>query len=161
MVPDEMLGLDLDPEERRLWVGFLAAYMTVISRLEKDLEGSGVSLVEHMAMIRIGAAGEDGLRMSEVGDVVFLTRSAATRLVDRLERAGFVQRKECEADRRGTVVCLTEAGREQVRALAPAHLAGVRREFLDRLPRDGREALERACAELRAGGPYEGIVGPA
>jgi DNA-binding MarR family transcriptional regulator len=53
-----------------------------------------------------------------------------SRLVDRLEKDGLLQRCACSADARGQYACLTPAGLELLRAARPTHLAGIRSCFL-------------------------------
>jgi DNA-binding MarR family transcriptional regulator len=55
-----------------------------------------------------------------------------------------VRRERCEDDARGFNAVITEEGRRKLRTVRPAHLAGVRRHFLDRLAADDLDALARA-----------------
>ena len=64
--------------------------------------------------------------MSELAAAVVLSQSGLTRLVDRLVRAGSVERTRCESDRRGLNAELTPAGRARFEEARPTHLAGVR-----------------------------------
>lgn len=150
-IPDEMLGLELTPAETRLWTTFLAAHAAVRQRLERDLDAAGLAFSDHQALVCAGAAGDGGVRMSDLADLILLSRSAVTRLVDRLEREGLVARRECEADKRGTFVVLTARGREAVRRVAPVHLRGVREAFLDRVPPGKRDAFLAVLDSLREG----------
>ena len=81
--------------------------------------------------------------MSELAEAVLLTRSGLTRLVDRLERRGLVERRRCPSDARGFFAALTGEGLRRLQEARPTHLAGVRRLFLDRLE---PEELERLAA---------------
>ncbi len=83
------------------------------------------------------------LRMSELAEAVLLTRSGLTRLVDRLERRGLVERRKCPSDARGFLAVLTDEGLRRFEEARPTHLAGVRRLFLDLLE---PEELERLAA---------------
>lgn len=140
-IPDEMLGLELQPSELRLWRMFLRAHATVVRRLAKDLEDAGVSFSDHQALVFAGAAGPEGVRMSDLSEHILLSRSAVTRLVDRLEREGLVERRECIEDRRGTYVALTNEGLAMVRRVAPIHMRGVREAFVDRVDPGLRAAM--------------------
>ena len=68
--------------------------------------------------------------MSELAESVLLSRSGLTRLVDRLEREGLIERATCPSDARGAFAVLTADGRAALRRAAPTHLAGVRDRFL-------------------------------
>jgi DNA-binding MarR family transcriptional regulator len=81
------------------------------------------------------------LRMSELADSVLLSRSGLTRLVDRLERDGLLQRSRCEQDQRGWFAEITEEGRELFERARVTHLDGVRRSFLSHLTRDEQRTL--------------------
>ena len=84
------------------------------------------------------------MRMSELADSVLLSRSGLTRLVDRLERSGLVERRECEEDARGLLAVITPSGRELCDTARKPHLAGVRRLYLGRLS----EAEQRVLGAL-------------
>ena len=77
------------------------------------------------------AGGE--LRMTELATKAFSSRSAITRRVDRLVEEGLVRRTSSDADGRGVVVALTEAGLGRLAEAVPVHLEGVSKLFIERL----------------------------
>jgi DNA-binding MarR family transcriptional regulator len=79
--------------------------------------------------------------MSELADLMVLSRSGATRLVDRLEGHGLVERVTCDTDRRGQWAHLTQDGYDRLRAASPTHLRGIAEHFLDRIPAAELDAL--------------------
>jgi DNA-binding MarR family transcriptional regulator len=72
---------------------------------------------------------------------VLLSRSGLTRLVDRLERDGLLERKRCESDARGLFAEITPKGRRLFDVARQTHLDGVRRMFLDRFTRQELRTL--------------------
>jgi DNA-binding MarR family transcriptional regulator len=72
------------------------------------------------------------MRMRDLADAALLSRSGLTRLVDRLERDGLIERASCPSDARGAYAVITAKGRELLSRARPAHRNGVRRRFLDR-----------------------------
>jgi DNA-binding MarR family transcriptional regulator len=88
------------------------------------------------------------LRMGQLANRLLLSRSGITRLVDRLERQGLVERQPCEDDGRGFYAVLTDAGREKFGMARPHHLAGVRHHFLDPLDPSELDALSRIWKRL-------------
>lgn len=72
------------------------------------------------------------MRMCDLAEQAGLSRSGLTRLVDRLERDGLLERCSCEHDARGAYACLTDHGRERLSAARVTHLAVVREQFLSR-----------------------------
>ena len=79
--------------------------------------------------------------MCDLAEQAQLSRSGLTRLVDRLEREELIERCSCEHDARGAYACLTEGGRERLRAARVTHLAVVREHFLSRFSEEELGAL--------------------
>ena len=126
------------------WRAFLRAHAQVIRRLERELQDEqGLALTDYDVLVQLSAAPDRRLRMSELADALLLSRSGATRLVDRLVVGGLVERVMCEDDRRGQWAALTDAGLRRLREAAPIHLRGVATHFLDRLSPDELARLER------------------
>ncbi len=84
--------------------------------------------------------------MCDLADEAQLSRSGLTRLVDRLERDGLLERCSCEQDARGSYACLTPAGRERLQEARGTHLAVMREHFFSRFSE----------GELLAAGGYVG-----
>ena len=132
------------PEDPRLdaWRAFLFAHAQVRRQLERELQAEqGISLAEYEVLLFLAYAPDRQRRMSELADLMVLSRSGATRLVDRLEGHGLVERVTCDTDRRGQWAHLTQEGYERLRAASPTHLRGIAEHFLDRIPADELDAL--------------------
>jgi DNA-binding MarR family transcriptional regulator len=131
------------------WRSFLTAHARITRRLDEELQAAhGLSLAEYDALLQIAHAPGRRVRMNVLAERVILSRSGITRLVDRLEAAGSVERAACTTDARGQEAVLTAAGIERLRAAAPTHLAGVRRYFLGPLGADELAALETSLGSL-------------
>jgi DNA-binding MarR family transcriptional regulator len=132
------------PDDPRLdaWRTFLFAHAQVRRQLERELQAEqSMSLGEYEVLLLLAYAGDRQLRMSELAELLVLSRSGATRLIDRLEAAGLVQRAMCDTDRRGQWAQLTPAGYERLRGASPTHLRGIAEHFLDRIPAEELAAL--------------------
>lgn len=143
-------GTPPTPRDPRLevWRSFLHVHATIRRQLERELlEEQGIGLGEYEVLLILAYADGRRLRMSELADRLVLSRSGATRLIDRLEAGRLVERIMCDTDRRGQWAQLTDAGYERLRTASPTHLRGVGEHFLDRLaPAELRElnaTLER------------------
>ena len=151
-----------DPDPRLdAWRQLLTAHAEVVDVLERELrEARGLPLSWYDVLLHLHESGEGRLRMHELAESLLLSRSAATRFVDRMQKAGLVTREACEADRRGTFVVMTEEGRAAFRTAAPIHLDGIRRHFTEHL--DDGEArllagvLQRIADAARAAGTIGG-----
>lgn len=125
------------------WRTFLRAHARVVRELERELQADqGMALSDYDVLVQLAAADERRLRMSELAERLLLSRSGATRLVDRLVADGLVERLVCESDRRGQWASLTDAGRDRLRQASPTHLSGVERHFLERFSPEELPALE-------------------
>jgi DNA-binding MarR family transcriptional regulator len=134
------------------WRAFLRAHARVIRTLEGELQAEqDLALTDYDVLVQLSAAPDRRLRMSELADALLLSRSGATRLVDRLVAEGLVERITCDTDRRGQWAALTDAGHERLRRATPTHLRGVATHFLDRLSDGDLLALERMLREVAAG----------
>ena len=139
------------PDDPRLdaWRTFLFAHAQVRRQLERELQAEQeMSLGEYEVLLFLAYSDERRLRMSELADRMVLSRSGATRLIDRLEAAGFVERVSCDTDRRGQWAQLTRAGYERLRAASPTHLRGIGEHFLDRIPADELAVLGDTLARV-------------
>lgn len=127
----------LSKRELAAWRGFLRVHAALARDLDAELVAShGLPLSSYEVLLTVADAPDERMRMSEIADSVLLSRSGVTRLVDRLERDGLVERIPCEDDARGQYAVLTPRGREAFDAARTTHLAGVRRRFLERLEPD-------------------------
>jgi len=134
------------PRDPRLetWRSFLVAHAQIRRQLERELQAEqSLGLGEYEVLLLLARAEDQQLRMSELADRLVLSRSGVTRLVDRLEADALVARESCDTDRRGSWATLTKAGHDRLRRAAPTHLRGIGEHFLDRIPPDELDGLQR------------------
>src|SRR3954463_11791089 len=123
----------LTPRDPRLapWRAFVRAHAHVSRRMDEDLRAEhGLSLQEYVALLFLAEAPERRLRMGRLADSLTLSKSGATRLIDRLGDDGLVARVSCSSDLRGAEAALTDAGLDRLRKAAPTHLRGIADYFL-------------------------------
>jgi DNA-binding MarR family transcriptional regulator len=109
-------------------------------------EEFGISHLMFEVLLILGRAGAPGLSMRAIGQEQVLTTGGATRLVDRMEAAGLVERADDPHDRRGRLVRLTRQGEEVAVRVARVHVENIKRYFLEPLPPAHRE---RFAEDLR------------
>ena len=132
----------------KAWESLLRAHATLVRRLEVEIaEETGLTLGDFDVLAQLANAGGQ-LRMTELADRAYSSRSGLTRRIDRLETEGLVRRGGAVGDGRGVAVSLTEAGLNRLQEVTPVHLRGVAKYFLARL--DDRElaALERTLNKV-------------
>ena len=111
----------METELVEAWRELLERHARTTAALERRLQHEhGLGVSEYEVLERLAAAGE-AIRMQELAEGLYLSQSALTRVVARLEADGLVTRGMCAEDRRGIKACLTDAGRERYEAARPAH----------------------------------------
>jgi DNA-binding MarR family transcriptional regulator len=132
---------------------FLRAHAAVVRELSAELEAEhGLTINDYEVLLRLSRADGRMMRRVDLAAEVLLSPSGITRLLQGLERAGWVEKASCETDARVSYAKLTEAGTAKLRAAAKTHVAGIRREFLDLFDEGERETLVELLGRLDAGG---------
>lgn len=130
-------GAELDT-----WVRFLRAHSAIVGKLNTELVADhGLTINDFEVLLHLSWAPEQAMRRVDLASSVLLTPSGITRLLDGLERSGFVAREACATDRRVIYAKLTPAGDEKLRAARKTHLAGVYRLFVERFDADELASL--------------------
>ena len=128
----DRLVADALPNARGLeaWASLLQAHATLMRRLEVDLaQATGLALADFDVLAQLANAGGE-LRMTELAARALISRSGMTRRVARLVDEGLVRRANADADRRGVVIALTDAGVARLTKTVPVHLRGVSELFV-------------------------------
>jgi DNA-binding MarR family transcriptional regulator len=142
----------LTERELRAWRGLLRVHASLVKALDAQLEAEhGLPLSSYEVLMHLAGAENGRMRMCNLAESVILSRSGLTRLVDRLEREGFIKREPCEDDARGSFAVVTPAGREKLAAARATHLAGVRSLFLDHFSPDDLDVLGDAWERVMPG----------
>jgi DNA-binding MarR family transcriptional regulator len=136
-----------------VWRHLLQYHRRTVHALDEELRAArGLDLDEYDVLVQLAEAPPEGMRMGDLAAATLIARSSCTRLVDRLVRAGLVQRSSDRGDRRTVVVALTADGRAVLRRAALTHLDGVAARFADRLAPEDVAVLGRILARLDPAG---------
>jgi DNA-binding MarR family transcriptional regulator len=131
------------------WRSFLRTHNHLLRRLGQDLQAHHkIGLASYDVLVQLAEAPDNKLRMSELAEAVLLSRSGLTRLVDRLQREGLVERQPDPGDARGLFTVLTPQGRNALRDAAVVHLAGISELVIDRLADDELRQLQALLVKL-------------
>jgi DNA-binding MarR family transcriptional regulator len=144
LVADHLPGL----RGLKAWQTLLLAYATLMRQLETDLETeTGLALADFDVLAQLAVAGGE-LRMTELAARALISRSGMTRRVARLVDQGLVRRASADADARGVVVALTDAGVARLTETAPVHARGIADLFVSRLDDQELAVLESALRKV-------------
>jgi DNA-binding MarR family transcriptional regulator len=140
---------DLGAAELVAWKGLLRVHASLMKALDAELEAAHrLPLTSYEVLIQLADAPERKMRMCDLADSVLLSRSGMSRLVDRLERDGLLQRAACPNDARGAYAVLTDEGAELLAAARPTHHEGIRRSFLSHFEEEELEQLAEYWSRL-------------
>jgi DNA-binding MarR family transcriptional regulator len=95
-------------------------------RLEPVYRAHGLEPGWHDVLATLRRSGSP-LRPTDLTNATMLTSSGTTKRLDKLEQAGLIARSPDPADRRGTLISLTDRGRVLIDTLTEAHLENERR----------------------------------
>ena len=141
----------LDDAEMAAWLALLEVSHRLDRVIEQQLrQDAGLSHAQYEILSRLESAPGGRLRMSELADVIIVSRSGLTYQVTQLERAGLVRREKDAGDERGVLAVLTAGGRAALLRAAPGHVRVVRHYLIDALSPAQRSELAQGLAAARA-----------
>jgi DNA-binding MarR family transcriptional regulator len=139
----------LTDAEQASWRAWIEASNTLNNQLSADLQRQhDLTLADYEILVQLSENPERRLRMSELAEATLASRSRLTHQVDRLVKRGWIERQECELDRRGSFAALTEEGWQAIVAAAPDHVESVRAYLVDALGPEEFAALGAACEKI-------------
>lgn len=149
----DFAGVPEDPwltsEQHKVWLNIWSLRVWLPAQLDAQLKAdSGLSHFEYFTMAQISMAPEKQIRMSELAELSDMTLSHLSRVVSRLEKAGWVSRIPDREDGRATVAVLTEAGWGKVQEAAPGHVWKVRELVFNNLSDDELKGLDTALEKI-------------
>ncbi len=140
----------LDDAEMAAWLAFLEVSHRLDRVIEQQLRAdAGLSHPQYEVLSRLESAPGSRRRMSDLADMITVSRSGLTYQITQLERAGLVRRERDPADDRGVLAVLTEAGRAALALAAPGHVRVVRRYLIDLLSPAQRSVLADGLTAAR------------
>ena len=127
-------------------------HASVTHAIDEALQAElGIPGAWYEALVEIAFAG--GLmRMQKFAEETTLTKSGATRFVDRLENSGLVERRSCPTDRRVHHLALTEEGKRVQRAADPHVLRILEDRFGSHITDDEATIILTALSRAHATG---------
>lgn len=143
--------VELDHLRNSVWRLFITANVRLLDRIEAKFAQAGLPSLEwYDVLLTLKEAPDYRLRLSELADKVLLSRSNLTRLVDRLEKAGFLHREPCPNDRRGTFAVLSEAGLAMQEKMWSVYAKGIAEYFACHLDDEEVKVLQQVLKRMLA-----------
>ena len=141
----------LDTEEMDAWRSYIETVFELNAALEADLADHGLTLGDYQVLVSLSEAEGRSMRMCDLAAQLQLSPSGLTRRLDGLVRAGVVERRPSESDRRVMLAVLTRKGSATLAKAAPTHVKSVRARIFDQIERGDLGAMERIFTAVRHG----------
>jgi DNA-binding MarR family transcriptional regulator len=126
-------------------VSLTRAHVAAVRRFNGDLSSAhGLTINDYEVLLHLANAPDRMMRRVDLAKSVLLTPSGITRLLEGLERCGYVERASCSSDARVTYALLTDEGHQKLREASATHVEGIRSHFAGFSP----EELETLAALL-------------
>jgi MarR family transcriptional regulator, 2-MHQ and catechol-resistance regulon repressor len=137
----------------RLWIALARAQGAVAAHAVDDVARHGLTVAEFGVLEALFHKGP--MLLGEVQRRILVSSGGITYLVDRLEKRGLVERRDCPGDRRARLAALTAEGEALIRRIFPEHAARIHAALAGLTPGEKREAIRLLRALSRGAAPAE------
>jgi DNA-binding MarR family transcriptional regulator len=144
-------GADIDPH-REAWISLTQTHAAVTGRLQEALTSAELPPLPWFEVLAtLQRAPEQRLKMGELAEALVITRGGLTKLVDRLIKAGLLERAFCETDRRVSYATLLPAGIELLEEMRPIVRAELASAFSAKLTVAQADEMREMLDSVRGG----------
>jgi DNA-binding MarR family transcriptional regulator len=121
------------PQQLESWITFIRSHSAITRELSAQLQREhGLTLNDYEVLLVLSHSEHGMMRRVDLAETVLLTASGITRLLEGLERGGFVCKETCDSDARVSYAKLTDEGKQKLSDAAVTHLRGIDELFLGR-----------------------------
>ena len=136
------------------WIQLVRGQSAAVRAINAQLVADhGLTINDFECMLLLARAEEQRMRRVDLAEQLILTASGVTRLLDGLEKEGWVDRAACASDRRVTYAVLTDEGLAKLRDASTSHVADLRTFFESRYTNEELEQLAHLLGRLGADAP--------
>ena len=132
----------------RAWTRLIRAQQTVLAAVEAELKAAGFPPLAWYDVLLELARADAGLRPFALEQALLLAQYNLSRLLDRLEKAGYIERRTCAEDGRGQIVAITPSGRALIKRMWPTYRAAIARHLSAKLSEDEAARLASLLGKL-------------
>ena len=139
----------VDHEQWTPWIRLLRAHAALTRELDARLEAThGISFRDYDVLVQLYYAPDNRMRRVDIAKSVLLSPSGITRLLEGLERVGWVAKHHCESDARVTWAVLTEEGKAKFEQAQKSHSADIEELFASNFDESERQQLANLLGRL-------------
>ena len=118
--------VSVEAVEVQAFIHFVRAHASVVRGLDRELVADhGLTINDYEVLLRLARAPDRMMRRVDLAQQVLLTPSGITRLLDGLQRHGYVEKAACDSDARVVYARLTDAGRQKLKTATNEHVASI------------------------------------
>jgi DNA-binding MarR family transcriptional regulator len=133
----------------RAWTRLVRAQQVALSAVEAELKAAGFPpLAWYDVLLELSRVEAEGLRPFALEQQLLLAQYNLSRLLDRLEKAAYIERLACPDDGRGQVIAITASGRALVKRMWPTYRAAIGRHVGAKLSEDEAARLASLLGKL-------------
>ena len=133
------------------WGALTRTHAAIVQRLQEALaSGDFPPLPWYEVLATVAEAPEERMKMGDLAQALVITRGGLTKLVDRLVKAGLLERTFCETDRRVSYATLLPAGRDLLEEMRPVVIAELEVAFSANLSVRQAEGLRDTLERVRS-----------
>ena len=120
-------------QQLETWITFIRSHSAITRELSAQLQREhGLTLNDYEVLLVLSHSEDGMMRRVDLAETILLTASGITRLLEGLERSGFVCKQTCDSDARVSYAKLTDDGRQKLSDASLTHLRGIDELFLGR-----------------------------
>lgn len=139
----------LGERQKEAWVLLLLSHSAATRKIDSALRSEGLpSLEVYDVLLALEDAPDRRMRMVDLADAVLFSPSGLTRLIDRMEKTGLVERKACPGDRRAILVQLTELGLKTRETSWPRYASLIQEHFGRFLTDEAANGVVRGLSQV-------------
>jgi DNA-binding MarR family transcriptional regulator len=151
VVPATVGGEGERNPHKEAWLALVQAHAAVTGRVQESLAAADLPpLPWYQVLSALADAPEERMKMGDLAEALVITRGGLTKLVDRLIKAGLLERTFCETDRRVSYATLCPAGREMYEEMRPVVVAELRASFSTKLSVEEADAMRTSLERVQA-----------
>ncbi|MCF6327411.1 MAG: MarR family winged helix-turn-helix transcriptional regulator [Devosiaceae bacterium] len=133
-----------------IWIGLNRAHRAILSSVEKSLKNASMPpLSWYDVLLELDNAGSDGTRAYLLQDKLLLPQYALSRLIERIENAGFLQRQSCTDDGRGQILLITRSGKLIRKKIWSIYGKALQQAVGSKLSHDEKENLLELLVQMK------------
>ncbi len=133
------------------WRAVARAHSAVSGRVQESLTDAGLPPLAWFDVLSTVAEADGAMRMGELAEALVISRGGLTKLVDRLVKAGLLERSFCETDRRVAYATLLPAGVDLLNEMLPVVSGELEVAFASNITVGEAEQLTGTLERVRGG----------